>query len=138
MRRRIPILTLTALLLCLLSACAPSGSSAVQTPEPVSSMELDYATQFTVDKYQDGSALVTIAGQDRYLIVPEGAEPNETLSRGAAVIAAPVENLYLAASSAMDLFRALDELDRVTMTSTTAENWSIPEIRDRIDFGSSD
>jgi iron complex transport system substrate-binding protein len=96
-------------------------------------MELDYATQFTVDKYQDGSALVTIAGQDRYLIVPEGAEPNETLSRGAAVIAAPVENLYLAASSAMDLFRALDELDRVTMTSTTAENWSIPEIREAVE-----
>lgn len=121
-------------LFCLLTGCAGAGESDNSAPpQPVSSLQLDYAAQFTAETYQDGSTLVTIAGQERYLLVPKGTEPDPALSQGAAVIATPVGHLYLAASSAMDLFRGLDALDRVTMTSTTAENWSIPEVREAVE-----
>lgn len=134
------------LTLCLLTGCAAAapgresaspGAVSAQTeeraPEPVGGLTLDYATQFTAEDYPDGSTLVTIAGQERYLLVPRGMEPDPALSQGATVIPTPVENVYLAASAAMDLFRALDALDRVTMTSTTPENWSLPEVRTAVE-----
>ena len=37
------------------------------------SMELEYAKMFAVDYYQNDYALVTIADDGKYLIVPEGA-----------------------------------------------------------------
>ncbi|MBQ6622860.1 MAG: ABC transporter substrate-binding protein, partial [Mogibacterium sp.] len=49
-----------------------------------------------------------------------------------AVIRKPPGGIYLAASSAMDLFRAIDGHDAVTMTSTRAEDWGIPEIRELV------
>lgn len=121
-------------LLCLLTGCARSGSDALAQSAPRGEpMSLDYATQFTAEAYPDGSTLVTVAGQDQYLLVPRGTEPDPALAQGAAVIQTPVEHLYLAASSAMDFFRALDALDRVAMTSTTAENWSLPEVRSAVE-----
>lgn len=124
-----PASLLLGLLLIALTGCAAAPADAPGAPEPVGALSLDYATQFTAQDYPDGSTLVTIADSERYLLVPRGAEPDPVLSQGAAVIPTPVENVYLAASSAMDLFRALDALERVTMTSTTPENWSLPEIR---------
>ena len=99
-------------------------------------MELVYAEQFTVDYYADGSALITIGGTDRFLLVPEGAEPPAELDADIAVLQKPLDSIYLAASSAMDHFRALDALDRVRLTSTTAANWSMPEIVDALEDGS--
>lgn len=121
-------------LILLLTGCARSGSDAPDQSAPgTQALALDYATQFTVELCQDGCSLVTVAGRDRFLLVPRGTEADPDLARGAAVIETPVENLYLAASSAMDFFRALDALDRVTMTSTTAENWSLPEVRSAVE-----
>ena len=127
--KRVSQLAAVLLSLCLLSACGGSSVQPKAGPEPVETLALDYAAQFAAEEYSDGSTLVTIAGQDRYLLVPKGTEPDPGLSQGAAVVYTPVEQVYLAASSAMDLFRALGALDAVTMTSTTPENWSIPEVR---------
>ena len=38
------------------------------------SLELQYADQFSVDYYEDGYALITIAGDGQFLLVPEGKE----------------------------------------------------------------
>ncbi len=98
-------------------------------------MELLYADQFTVDYYDDYS-LVTVDDSNRYLLVPEGKEIPEGLDQDITAIRLPVENLYLAASSAMDLFRELDALDVVRMTGTTASGWTLPVVRERLDEGS--
>mgnify|MGYP007020526815 FL=1 len=47
------------------------------------SLELQYADQFSVDYYEDGYALITIAGDGQFLLVPEGKEAfHEALRSG--------------------------------------------------------
>ena len=99
----------------------------------VGSMELKYAEQFRVDYRDDGCSVVTI-GDDRFIVVPEGTAVPENTD-GMTVIQQPLTNIYVAASSAMDLFDAAGGLDAVTMTSTSAESWSLPAIRSAVSLG---
>ena len=59
------------------------------------SLELQYADQFSVDYYEDGYALITIAGDGQFLLVPEGKEAPEGLDSDIAVIKQPLDNIYL-------------------------------------------
>ncbi len=103
---------------------------------PVGSMELAYAQQFSVDYYPDGAALITIAGRERYWLTPEGGSVPDDLDEDITVLRGPLDRVYLAASAAMDFFRALDALDAVRLTSTTAANWTLPEVVQALDDGS--
>jgi len=47
------------------------------------SMELEYAKMFAVDYYQNDYALVTIADDGKYLIVPEGESVPEDMDKEA-------------------------------------------------------
>ena len=97
------------------------------------SMELKYAQQFSVDYREDGCSVVTI-GDDLFLIVPESVSvPDNT--NGMTVIKQPVNNIYVAATSAMDLFDCIGRLDDVKMISTAASGWSLPDIYDAVDSG---
>ena len=42
--------------------------------QPIDSLDLEYATQFTIDYYDGGYKLACLGDGARYLIVPEGAE----------------------------------------------------------------
>ena len=127
-------------LLFLLASCgaASGGTAPEQTvssePAVVGTLTPSCAEQFAVTYYDDGSALITIAGTDRYLLLPEGAETDER-AEDAVVIRRPLRNVYLAASSAMDLFLQLDALSDVRFTSTTRTNWSLPEVVSALDAG---
>ena len=70
--------------------------------------------------------------EDQYLLVPEGKTAPEGLDDRVTVLQEPLENLYVASSSAMDLFLQAGAIEQVDMTSTSAENWAIPEIRDKV------
>lgn len=129
MRRYVSLLTAAALLF--VSGC--SRKSAAADLDIAGSMELKYAEQFSVDYCENGCSVVTV-GDDKFLIVPEGnAVPDNT--SGMTVIQQPVENIYVAASSAMDLFDGIDKLDEVKMTSTAESGWSLPHIRDAVKSG---
>lgn len=160
--KKILLLILAALLLfsgCAAPAAQPTQapaetavpSSAPQTaapaseitPEPVTepegvyqtgSMELEYANQFSVDYYSDGSALLAI-GEDRFLILPEGMdEPG--FETDAVIIKRPLTHIYMAASSAIDLVICLDSLDKIRFTSTTRANWALEPVVQALDDGS--
>lgn len=121
----------------LFTGCAGETSSKTWAQQTAcGSMELSHATQFSVDYYEDGFSLITIADTDQYLLVPEGENAPDGLPAEITVIQQPVENIYLAASSAMDLFRQLDELSRIRFTSTTPSNWAIEEVLEALDDGS--
>ena len=138
------LLGVTAALLALvLGGCAASGTSngatfdADSTPGADSSvvghLELAYAKQFEVEYLTDGTSLLTV-GDDCYRLVDKDASP--TIESGdATVIQIPVTDAYVAASSCMDFFRELEVLDRVRMTSTKAQDWSLPEVAEALDTG---
>lgn len=128
--RRIKLITAALLLLCL-CACGNTEDSSWNGMEKTGSLELQYAKEFQVDYYEDGYDVITIQG-DEYLLVPEGMPVPDEIGSEVTVLQQPLENLYMASSSAMDLFLQAGAIDRVDMTSTSAENWTIPEIQAKV------
>lgn len=96
------------------------------------SMELLYARQFSVDYYEDGYKMITIKDSGRYLVIPENKEAPEGLPEDVAVIFQPLSHIYLAATSAMDLFRSLEGIENITLSGTDASGWYIEEARQAI------
>ena len=99
------------------------------------SMELEYAKMFAVDYYQNDYALVTIADDGKYLIVPEGESVPEDMDKDITVLQQPIQNIYLAASAAMDMFVATDALDAVRFSSLKADGWYIEEAKKAMEDG---
>lgn len=100
------------------------------------SLELQYADQFAVDYYEGGYALITIAGGDQFLLVPEGKEAPAGLDEDITVIHQPLENIYLVATSTMDFFRALDGMGSISLSGTKADGWYIDEAKQALEDGS--
>lgn len=99
------------------------------------SLELAYADQFSVDYYKDGYKKITIKDTGEFLLVPEGKEAPKGLGKEVKVLPEKVDRLYLVATSAMDFFRALDEMDRIRLSGTDADGWYIEEAREAIKSG---
>ncbi len=103
--------------------------------EPVSSMELAYATGFCVDYYEYGYALLTIVDDGRYLIVPEKLAVPAGLEQDITVICKPLENIYLVATSVMDLICAIDGLDSIRLSGTDIDGWYIEAAKEAMAQG---
>ena len=99
------------------------------------SMELEYATQFAVDYYQDDYAVITIAQEGSYLVVPEGKEAPEGLDKEIKVLQQPLDHIYLVATSSMDLFRAIGGIENITLSGTDANGWYIEEAKEAMENG---
>ena len=100
------------------------------------SMELEYATQFAVDYYNDDYALITVADEGEYLVVPEGADVPEGLDNSITVLQQPLDQIYLVATSSMDLFRAIGGIDHITLSGTDVNGWYIEEAKEALENGS--
>ena len=103
--------------------------------EPVSSMELQYAHEFSLDYFADGYKLITLGDGSRFLVVPEGMEVPSGIHRDIVALRQPIENIYLAATSVMCLFDGLDRLDAITLSGTRAEGWYIDRAREAMERG---
>ena len=139
LKKPVLCIILAAVMLLSFAACGsngnnvPSNNSADDhTPAYVKSMELKYATGFSVDYYEDGYKLITIKeGNDVYLVIPEGADSKVTdrlmKSIGGDIIKLkqPIDKIYLAATATMCLFDAMDALDNVEMSSLKVEDWYV-------------
>ena len=111
------------------------------------SMELSYAENFAVDYYEGGYKLLTTQlNGDRILIVPKHLqvpEDAEALVSPSAegkpgkliVLQEPVKNLYLVASSVMDMFAQLDSMDAISMCGLKEEDWYIPAAKQAMKDG---
>ena len=93
--------------------------------EPVDSLGLAYATQFSVDYYEGGYKLACMGDGARYLLVPEGAQVPEGIDDDIMVIQQPVSDIYLVASDTMCLFDALDSLDAISVSGLQAKDWYV-------------
>ncbi len=109
---------------------ASVDSTAAETSiQPVRSLDLRYADQFSVDFYENGYSLIKIADGEQYLVVPEQETVPENLPEDITVLQQPFQDIYLVATSAMDLFCQLDALDSITLSGTDASGWYIEEAR---------
>ena len=131
MRRCIALFLIATLLLSVLGGCGT-----VETKEglgngwePERSMELQFATQFSVDYYQDGYKLVSVAGESRFLVIPEGAEIPKGIAKDIVPVCQPVDNIYVAATASMCLFDAFDCMDVIRLSGTKEDGWHIENAR---------
>ena len=129
MRRALSLLLLLSLLLC---ACGARETGA--PAEPTDSMPLSYAENFAVDYYTEDAAVLTLGGTDRYLLLKQDAEAPAAFAE-LPVIRYPVERVYLASSSAADLFDRIGALDCVAFTSTKASDWRLEAMRAALEDG---
>lgn len=129
---------------------AVGGNPAKTAAAPLTydhSMELSYAENFAVDYYEGGYKLLTTRlNGDRILIVPkhqQAPKDAEALVSPSAegepgkliVLQEPVKNLYLVASSVMDMFAQLDSMDAISMCSLKEEDWYIPAAKQAMKEG---
>ena len=129
--KKAAVLILVVLLLTGCSVAPASlGSSAPEGKEIPgltweSSMELEFATQFAVDYYEGGYALIEVIGDCRYLVVPEGREVPEDLDGSIKVLQQPLDTIYLQATSAMALFDRIDGLGSIRLVGTRKDGWYV-------------
>lgn len=137
MRTRIIAALAAAALLLGLSGCAQSGAQEGLGNgwQPESSMELDFAQEFSVDYYTGGYKLLSLADGSRFLVVPEGADCPDGIAGDIVPLYQPVENIYLAASASMCLFDALNRLDAIGLSGTRADGWYIAGARRAMEQG---
>ena len=129
--------TIWALLFALLLyGCAPAEVAQTESEwVPERRMELQFATQFQVDYYSGGYKLISLADGSKFLVVPEGCEVPASAPKDAVPLYQPIENIYLAATSAMCLFDALNRLDAITLSGSRAESWYIDNARKAMEDG---
>ncbi|EET62757.1 periplasmic binding protein [Marvinbryantia formatexigens DSM 14469] len=132
------LLSVFFLLCCAAAVCAAEPSDTAPdfgSMKKESSMELLYAEQFSVDYYEGGYALITIRESGRFLVVPEDKPVPENLDEDIVVIQKPLQNIYLVATSAMDLFCALDGTDAISLSGTDASGWYVEKAREEMENG---
>lgn len=119
--------------------------------EKSGSMSLRYATQFSVDYYAlpdagvrdsdeafshgsgvtGGAApvykLVRTSVGDAFLLVPDGAPVPKEVPPEITPLQLPLKNVYMVATSAMDLINEIGALDEIAFSGTKAKDWSVPE-----------
>ena len=97
--------------------------------------QLEYAEKFSIDHTAEGYALLHIVDEGEFLIVPEGQAVPVDIPKDIIVLQQPLENVYLAATSAMDYFCAMDGLDAIRFSGTQADGWFIEEAKEALEKG---
>ena len=128
-----------ALLLCAVFCVFCFGCGALDAPRAdgpawsglsvLREVPLSYATQFSVTEYEGGYTLIEIETSGRFLLVPEGAGVPDGLDADVTVLYSPLDRIYLAATSGMDFFRALDAISNIRLSGTNENGWYIEEAR---------
>ena len=118
-----------------------SGPPALEGLTFVSAMETSYAETFDIFTYQSAEGggedlyrLIDVHDSGRYLVLPEngGADRSaaqqkilKALPASVTVLQAPLDNIYVAATSSMALFDGAGAIRQVKLTGTKEEGWYI-------------
>ncbi len=133
-KRLISLLLCCSLVLCLSGCGSPSaGISTDKDGIPTftgltfdSVLPLEYAECFQVYQYREGHRLIRVNDGRDYLVVPEnGTIPAD--AQDCVILRQPLNNIYLAATSAMALFCAMDGLDAIRLSGSQQNSWTIED-----------
>ncbi len=129
LKRITALLLAIALQLALLVGGLPSAlaEGAPQIPGLtfVSETPLEYAQGFRLYRYEGEYTLISVENGGNFLVVPEDGQVPQGLDNGITVLQQPLDRIYLAATSAMSLFAAVDAVDHIRLTGTRASGWYI-------------
>ena len=128
----LPLLAAGLFLVCMFSLsmnvkAADNDSSAPEIPGLTfqSEMQNDFAECFHIYYYNDDYTLIDVPESGKFLLVPEGKSAPDGLDSDIVVLQKPLDNIYLAATSAMSLFSSLDALDDIIFSSLQATGWYV-------------
>ncbi len=121
-----------------LSVNAQSDETAPQIPglEFQSEMTNQFAEKFHIYYYNDDYTLIDVPESGQFLLVPEGAEVPDGLDEKITVLQKPLDKIYMAATSSMSLFSAIDALDSVKFSSLQESGWYIDAAKEAMADGS--
>ncbi len=129
LKRITALLLAIALQLALLAGGIPAAlaEGAPQIPGLtfVSETPLEYAQGFHLYRYEGEYTLISVENGGDFLVVPEDGQVPQGLDNGITVLQQPLDRIYLAATSAMSLFAAVDAVDHIRLTGTRASGWYI-------------
>ena len=129
-------------LLIILSGCANGPPQALpDAAEEISGLtftervELSYADQFVIDRYEGGYSLIHVADGEKYLVTPEDGKIPADLGSDVKIIRRPLSDVYMAATAVMGLFDALGGTGAVRFSSVKADGWYIDGAREAMERG---
>jgi len=143
-RKKHPIIKRTVFALlaaCICLACSACGGNPTEENgvpsvgglKYESTVPLKYADQFDIYRFEGGYSLIDLHESDTILVVPEGKDPPDGLDDDIVVIRKPLENIYLAATSAMALFDSIDALDAISFAGS--DKWYIDSAEAALESG---
>lgn len=140
LKRLTALLLALAMQLALVSFGCPAAQAAGTAPEiPGLTFEgetaLDYAQCFRLYRYEGGYTLISIVNGGDFLVVPEDGQTPDGLDASVCVLRQPLNRIYLAATSAMALFDAMDAVDCIRLTGTRASGWYIDAAVEALNSG---
>lgn len=94
---------------------------------------LSDAQCFQIFRYKEGYSLICVEDGERYLLIPEGKNVPKNVPKDYQVIKKPLQNVYLAATSSMSLFDAIDEVETVRLSGTKASNWYVEHAKEAME-----
>lgn len=139
LKRITALLLAIALQLALLVGGLPSAlaEGAPQIPGLtfVGETPLEYAQGFRLYRYEGGYTLISVENGEDFLVVPEDGQVPNGLDAALTVLQQPLDRIYLAATSAMSLFAAVDAVDHIRLTGTRASGWYIDAAVEALNAG---
>lgn len=103
--------------------------------QPIGSIELSYADNFSIDCYEGGFKLICIADGTRFLVVPEGASAPDGIAEDIAVIEQPADNIYLVAANIVCLFDALDAIENIGVSGILLDHCPVDSFNAAMESG---
>lgn len=100
-----------------------------------SRLELDYAQNFHIYRYNDGYRVIDVKDSLSYLVVPENAAVPDDLPKDMTVLKKPLEDIYVAGTATMAMFHALGGLDEVRFSGLEADGWYVDAAREAMEEG---
>lgn len=100
------------------------------------SLELKYAKNFSLDYYKGGYMLIKVSDGKQFLTIPEGMSVPSEVKSDVVILQMPLNNLLISSTPTMSLFSSIDQLDKVSLTTTDKDDWYIEEVVECMDKGS--
>lgn len=125
--------------LLLFSGCGAGGTGEAQERfselEKTGELPLQWAREFSVDRYAGGYDVIRVSDGRTYFVVPEKGTVPDSVPEDWTVLQKPLKNIDVVSSAAMDVFLKLDAMDCVDFTGLPENQWYLPEVREAMEKG---